>query len=202
MVPQQIPPLDFPGQNNLCCIWTTGTGNHAKPTKQAISISIVKWKYWPKQPQVEAILPKANHLFMNVYYKNFHYILSGNNCSISLKDVFFLFISHKSSLSIFEITMDSKLSCWRWGTQSRPINKEVNYDEWVDAWSVTFPKSFLIQYLAQIQYTRYVTFYPNLHNPVNFIPFGMIIHFFDINLINIHKHNLHMTCLLVFFVCF
>ena len=36
---------------------------------------------------------------------------------------------------------------------------------------------------------------PNLHDPVNFVPFGtMIYSIVAINLKNIHEHNLHRIC--------
>ena len=44
---------------------------------------------------------------------------------------------------------------------------------------------------------------PNLPNSVNFVPFGMMSYsLFDINLINIHEHDLHIICIFVILFVF
>ena len=61
---------------------------------------------------------------------------------------------------------------------------------------------YLVRRKLDVYYNRFKdyssTFNPNLPNPVNLVPFGkMTYSLFDLNLINIYDHNLHI-CIFVF----
>ena len=115
--------------------------------------------------------------FHECLLQKFHYILSGNNCKLTYLSKMHSFFTHITQVKLVYFWNNNGfkiiLPKMRYPKQAHKQRGEL---WWMGRCpgSATFPKSFLIQYLAQIQYTRYVTFYPNLHNPVNFIPFGMM----------------------------